>query len=75
MNSKKTVQLDDEATAAALREAGLGVSEGMTDAEAKRAYALQANVAMRKVMFENEKRLKGLQVDWIFSKLNLVKYR
>ena len=37
----------DETTAAALREVGLPVSEGMTDKEAMRTYILTAQSVMR----------------------------
>ena len=67
--------LDDEATAVALREAGIGVSEGISETDAMRDYMVKANATMRKQMKANEKQIKGLYVDWVFSKLNLVKYR
>ncbi len=76
MTSNTTTELlEDDATAVALREAGLPVSEGLTDKEAFRAYSLQAQSAMRKLSLDNEKKLKGVYLDWVFKSLNLSHHR
>ena len=67
--------LTDEETAIALREAGLPMGEGSSEIEAYRSYLFQAQSAMRKQARANEIALKGLYVDWAFSKLNLTHLR
>jgi len=49
--------------------------EQLTQSEMIRGIRIQASAMARKASLASEKVLKGLQVDWIFDKLNLVKYR
>ena len=65
----------DETTAAALREVGLPVSEGMTDKEAMRTYILTAQSVMRREAKAKERELKGFYVDFLFDRLNVTRFR
>ena len=60
--------LDDEAAVAA-------EPTGVDAVDAMNAYIFKARAQLNAEAFANEKRLKGLYVDWVFDKLNLVKYR
>ena len=66
-----TTERTDEETAVALQKAGIPVAS--EEDMAKGLFQYQA--AIRKQTLTNEKNIKGFYVDWLFDKLNLVKYR
>ena len=60
MKSKETVKVDEV---------------GPTPAETAAGLRLISSAMIRKQLHANEVALKGLHVDWLFSKLNLTRYR